>query len=184
MAESRRLLSAIIGSATIVGAAILGVAVLSETYTGGMNVVGTSLAASKSNFTALGGQCKVSGLNGNVKGLAIEQGTGQNCICPSRKAYESLLRNYPEASLLNCSLKTDQITNFNQPSSSTTNGSTTNGSTSGTLPGNPGNHKPVGNATEGPPGGNEAHFGCCGPGTTTDSTGATGPTGGDKGASN
>jgi hypothetical protein len=96
----------------------------------------------------------------------------------------------------------EKVTNFNQPSStsttngstttgsttSTTNGSTTNGSTTSTSSsalGNPGNHKLVGRATEGPPKGTRnGHFGCCGPGNTTDNTGATGPTGGDKGASN
>jgi hypothetical protein len=131
-----------------------------------------------------------------VKGLAIEDGSSK-CICPSQAAYERLLRTNPDV-LCNISNTQNKVQNFNQPSgtTSTTNGgtsTTTNGgtttTTSGVAFGNPGNHKLVGRATEGPPKGTRnSHFGCCGgptgTGTTTDNTGATGPTGGDKGASN
>jgi hypothetical protein len=181
MTDSTRFIRAICGSVAVVGCAVIGVTVLSATYSGGISVVSISQAEAKQNFSSLGGQCKIGGINLNLKGLAIDRATdrasARQCICPSRKAYERLLRKYPNAASLNCIVdEGQQITNFNQTSTTTSTSSTSG-------PGNPGNHKPVGNAGEGPPGGREANFGCCGPGTTTDHTGATGPTGGDQGAS-
>jgi hypothetical protein len=120
MTDFKKIFRAGISSATIAGCVALGVAVFSDTYAGGVGVVSTSQAATKQNFSARGGQCTViRNGNGSVRGLAIEQGSGQSiCVCPTRKAYEDYLRRNPEASLLNCVIENTQnkITNFNQPS--------------------------------------------------------------------
>src|SRR5687768_8796861 len=101
MTSSYNSLRAAFGSLVILSA-VSGVAVMSNTF------VESASAASK-NFAE---QCE--GLNGNVKGLAIEPSYSQQQICACAKSNQEL-RQQLGATGIKCF--GDKITNFNQATS-------------------------------------------------------------------
>jgi hypothetical protein len=173
MADSRRFLSAAVGLTGIIGGAVVGVAVMSNTY-------------AANNFSSTNDLCRI---------IEADRKSGETlCVCPSAAAYQRWQLQHPGDNDQICLIEGVQNRVSNNPpgpsttgtttttgttsttstngttSTTSTNGTTSTTSTNGTtsttsggFTGNPGNHKPVGRATEGPPKGTrEEHFGFTG----------------------
>jgi hypothetical protein len=106
MAESSKLIRAVFGSVAILGSAVLGISVMSDTF---------AASKYKTNFNKQ--QCKVVASNGSTQGLAVIGSTKNACTCISKSGRRILLPPTPAGVRELCApLTPQQVRTFSQPS--------------------------------------------------------------------